>query len=353
MLPPKQPLALGGCFGYINIDRFSDTTGRSTLSTFSAGAPTAAQLSGVTMVGAELFSSNAVGSTSFLNTIVLGSRVQLQLATTVSNAVIATNQLTSSNIRSITDSIFVVPNSSTSVFSASAPLPNISSSIIMCTSSISLSNVSSGNVSLSNCLTNPGVANVVVGNNRSGIIDVAQTTGNTILMSRNSALAFALGSAVTGCLVAINGDLSAIPSQNDQIAVSHRSFRAPNLVTGTAGNSNTLHMVYDTATNLVVPTLSSNVSRVARFRATSGTEGLTTVNISALGIVDASTVTVNANVLRQFVSTDDRALLVVVHSITTTLVTMRVYWSLPSVPGQLTMTRLVPNNITVLVTVAY
>ena len=284
LLPLKQPAVLGGQYGISSSANGSEVNGINSFTNYAAGP---AALTGVTSVGNNQYQASTPASNSFVNDIFLGRLHQFTGASSIQNTLIAANTVGISSITKILDCNMVVPRSASLTFGYSG---EINGACFM--SSGSVTNVIDpqyATVLSSGGTVNPGQTNLVLASGLAGSSVVMNGTGNTLIKSSSSALAYNWPAGISNTTVIQGGNLTIAPTANGQLCASHSTLRMPNL-TNAATTNNQRPVVFDPSTGYLTPTSDTLTSRTARFSGTTNASGQVTFNT---GVVSATAANVS------------------------------------------------------------
>jgi hypothetical protein len=209
--------------------------------------------------------------TTFTNDIFLGRNQSFNSAQSISNSLIATNNVTGANISQINDCNIIVPRSSSLTFSYAGSVTGanfVSSGIINCASDPLYSTVISSGGSVS-----PGGTNLVVQSNGGGGAVTMNGNGNTYISSSSVAQIYNWPVGISDSTVIRSGGNPIVPTASAQLAVNHTTFLIPNLALGPAVSNATNVMAFNTATGRMAQYLSADLSRVLRRVGTTNASG--------------------------------------------------------------------------------
>lgn len=267
-LPAKLPTTLGGQFGVNSLANASEVNGRNSFNNFSAGP---AQLTGVTACGNNLYTASAPGLTTFTNDIFLGRNQSFSGAQSITNSLIAANNVTGANISQINGCNLIVPSSGALTFPYAGAVTGanfISSGTINCPSDPLYSTVLSSGGSVA-----PGGTNLIVQSNSGGGAVTMNGNGNAYISSSSVAQIYNWPVGISDSTVIKSGGNPIVPTASSQLAVNHTSFLFPNLALGPAVSNATNLMAFNTATGRMSQYLSADLSRVLRRVGTTNASG--------------------------------------------------------------------------------
>jgi hypothetical protein len=282
-LPDKLPTVLGGQYGVNSLANASDVNGRNSFNNYSAGP---VQLTGVSAVGNNLYTASAPGLTTFTNDIFLGRNQSFNSAQSISNSLIATNNVTGANISQINGCNLIVPSSGGLTFSYAGAVTGanfVSSGTIICASDPLYSTVISSGGSVA-----PGGSNLIVISNGGGGAVTMNGTGNSVILSSGASLAYNFPVGVSNSCLISNGLATVNPSASGQLCANHSTLRMPSISAVGVVDINTSPMAFSSTTGLISPTLSPLLSRV--YRAVGTTTAAGQVTFTPGGSINPSTV---------------------------------------------------------------
>lgn len=329
-LAQKLPTAPGGQFGVNSSANVSDVNGRDSFNNYSAGP---VQLTGVSSVGNEQFTTALPGSLTFTNDILLGRSMALPVATSVSNSLIAANTFSFADISSITDSNMIVPKNSNLL----APfVGQITGANFLSSGSISMAqDPFYSSVISSGATVQPGRTNLILsGQPTASVITFNNGSGNTLIQSSSSANTYT-HSSFSNCLILNNGASPVAPTANTQISSNHQSILMPNINAAGVADINTTPMGFNSTTGLISPTLSSLFSRV--YRAVGTTTAGGQVSFTPGGSINPSTAGYSFTATVRNTSTTV-AYTCSINAVTATTVTIQVFNSVTVVLASPSMT---------------
>lgn len=318
ILPAKQPSTLGGQFGISSAANRSDVNGNASFGNYAAGP---VQLTGVSSVGQGQFIGNVPATTTFTNDIILGNTHTFAGLTSMTNSLLALNNVSLPNMAQVTDVAVVLPKTNALT---SSYVGNMTNAAIFSSGTVSLTRNPDATAMLAaGGVVSPGANNLILSANSNGNIDMSGGTGNTIIQSSNSGIAYTFG-AFNNCTLIQSGFNVAQPTASGQLVIGHQLFRAPNFATSGASGFGNTYLAFQDSTKTIFPVLSDTMSRIYRATSTTNASGIATLTISTLTLPSATGVYVNANA-RSASTTNGYACNIV--SVTTTLVTIRVFVS--------------------------
>ena len=318
VLPAKQPTNLGGQYGISSAANRTDVNGNGSFGNYSAGP---VQLTGVSSVGQGQFIGSVPATTTFTNDIILGNTFTFAGLTSMSNTLLALNNVSLPNTSQVTDVVAILPKSSGLTSNYVGTMTNAT---MITSGTINMTrNPNATALLAAGGAVTPGANNLILSANPGGTIDFSAGTGNTYIQSYNSNTNFTMG-AFDNCTVIHSGAATAQPTASGQLVINHNAFRAPNFPTTGSSTYTTNYLAYQDSTKTIEPILSSTMSRVYRGTANTNASGLATFNIAVLNLPSASGVYANANVRN---TSQTLAYVCNINTVTTTSVTIRVFVS--------------------------